>query len=286
MAPIGLMCIRLNVQLTLPTNVDGCSVQTSRTCRFSHFRNEGVRAFTMDSLKFKLKFVLRSYFFYFGLSLFKILTFDSLFSTLFHLNIHYLLLFFFYFLNSQKTFLSHFSPPSPSVPLYIPSLFFFSSFFPTTHVPFLFSFFFLLSFLFFPHHPRTPLPFFLLLPHSNFINRNLATSAKKNPANLQTFTAILQKIIANLQIFTVILRKIIKAKSHTNHHHHWSKEEEEAAKEAEEEEEREERETVAITITDLKKNQQKKQKKKKKKKKEKREMVAERLKERERGRKE
>ena len=43
-----------------------------------------LRAFPMSCLKFKLKFGLRSYFFHFSLPLFKILTSDSLFSTLFH----------------------------------------------------------------------------------------------------------------------------------------------------------------------------------------------------------
>ena len=50
-----------------------------------------LRAFPMDALKFKLKFGLRLYFFYFSLPLFKTLTLDSLFLTLFHLNIHFLL---------------------------------------------------------------------------------------------------------------------------------------------------------------------------------------------------
>ena len=110
-----------------------------------------LRAFSVDCLKFKLKFGLKSYFFYFSLSFFKTLPSDSLFSTLFHLNIHYLFIFY-YFLNSQNTFLSHFPPPSPSVRLFhciSPPFFFSFPFFPTTHVPLLFSFFFLFSFLFF-----------------------------------------------------------------------------------------------------------------------------------------
>jgi hypothetical protein len=163
----------------------------------------------MDWLKFKLKFDLRPYFFYFSLLLFKTLTSDSLFLTLFHLNIHSLFIFllfplkFIFFHNFQNTLFSHFPPPSPSVSVIypLPLFFFFSFFFPfftTIHVPLLFSFFFL---SFFSPPPTYPLPFFLLLPHSNFnnfINRNPKTSAKKKSANLQTFTAILQKLIVNL----------------------------------------------------------------------------------------
>ena len=150
-----------------------------------------LRPFSMDCLKFKLKFGLKSYFFYFNLPIFKTLTSDSLFSTLFHLNIHY---YYFFFLNSQNIFLSYFPPPSPSVPLYISSLFFFLHHPRTTSFLFLFSFFF----------PTTHVPpslSFLLLPHnnfSNFINRNLATSAKKKPSNFTNFHRNIQKIIANL----------------------------------------------------------------------------------------
>ena len=64
-----------------------------------------IRAFPVDCLKFKLKFGLRPYFF-------KTLISDSLFSTLFHLNIHYLFIFY-YFLNSQNIFFFHFPPPLP-----------------------------------------------------------------------------------------------------------------------------------------------------------------------------
>ena len=151
----------------------------------------------MDYLKFKLKFDLRSYFFYFNLSLFKTLTSNSLFLTLFHLNIHYF--FFYYFLNSQNTFLSHFPLLSPYIPLYIPYLFFFFSHHPQT-TSLLFPFFF------FP--PLTyPLPFFLLLPHSNFININPATSAKKK---LSEFTNFHRNITENNSKFTNFHSNITK----------------------------------------------------------------------------
>jgi hypothetical protein len=100
--------------------------------------------------------------------------------------------------------------------------------------------------------------------HSNFINRaQQLQEKKKRTANLQTFAAILQKIIASVQTFTVILQKIIKTKTTPAHQSKITHN--------------------TITITDLKnkKKQQKKQKKKGK-----REMAAsERLKESEKGKK-
>ena len=164
----------------------------------------------MDYLKFKLKFDLRSYFFYFNLSLFKTLTSNSLFLTLFHLNIHYF--FFYYFLNSQNTFLSIFLFDLPLFRCISPSSFFF---FPITHKPLLFSFLF-----FFSHHSRTLFLSFYFSPTAISSTETQQLQQKKNSANLQTFTEILQKIIANLQTFTAILQKIskpdqhIKAKSH------------------------------------------------------------------------
>ena len=192
-------------------------------------------AFPVDCLKFKLKFGLRSYFFYFSLLLFKTLTSDSLFSTLFYLNIHY---FFIFLLFPQLPKYLPF-PFSSSISLYsvvypLPLFFFF---FP--HHPRTTSFLFLLSFLFFPHHPRTPLPFFLLLPHSNL--------SKKN----SKFTNFHSNITENNSKFTNFHSNITKKyqnQTSTSKQNH----------------------TQTITITDLKKKK-KQQKKPRKKKKEKRE---------------
>ena len=126
--------------------------------------------------------------------------------------------------------------------------------------------------------------------------QSLATSAKKNPANLQTFTAILQKIIKTRTTPThqskithkpspsPIWRRRRRSSKRSrrrrrkrrerdgSYHHHQF--EEEAAKEEEKEEEKKERDGRG----DLRKKQ------KKKKKKEKKELAAdERLKEREKG---
>ncbi len=97
-----------------------------------------LRAFPMASLKFKLKFSLRPYFFYFSLSLFKTLTSDSLFSTLFHLNIHY---YYYFFSSTPKiSFFPIFLLPLPLFRCIFPPFFFSPP--PTYH-------FFSLSFFFF-----------------------------------------------------------------------------------------------------------------------------------------
>ena len=153
----------------------------------------------MDWLKFKLKFGLRPYFFYFSLPLFKTLTSDSLFLTLFHLNIHSFFIFllfplkFFFFLQLSKYLLFSFSSSLPLCFRYIssPSLFFFFFFFffTTTHVPLLF------SFLFFPT-THVPPPFlFTSLPQQLQQLHQPRNFSKKKSANLQTFTAILRKNI-------------------------------------------------------------------------------------------
>jgi hypothetical protein len=130
------------------------------------------RAFPIDkgsvALKFKLKFGLRPYFFYFSLPLFKTLPSDSLFLTLFYLNIHSLFIFYYfllYFTTPKIPSFPIFLPHSLSVAVVFPLPFFFFFFFPTTHVPLLFSFFFL---SFFSPPPTYPLPFFLLLPHQTY----------------------------------------------------------------------------------------------------------------------
>ena len=93
---------------------------------------------------------------------------------------HFLLYFYYYYFFFTTPKISSFSIflLSLSLSLFVPvvysppSLFFF--FFPTTHVAHFFSFFFLFSFLFFPYHPRTPLPIvfffpFLLLLHKSSV---------------------------------------------------------------------------------------------------------------------
>ena len=104
----------------------------------------------MDTLKFKLKFGLRPYFFYFSLPLIKTLSSDSLFLTLFYLNIHSLFIFLLFsliFHNSQNTFLPYF-PPTHSLSLSCrcispPFSFFFPCFSPSpTYPPSLSSFYF------------------------------------------------------------------------------------------------------------------------------------------------
>jgi hypothetical protein len=148
----------------------------------------------MDTLKFKLKFSLRSYFFYFSLPLFKTLPLDSLFLTLFYLNIHSLFIFLLFpliFHNSQNTFFSYFPPTLSLLPLYFPSLFFFFFFFHhprTTSFLFLFSFF--LSF-FPPHHPRTPSFLFTSPPPNihpplfiSFLNSQTSHSEYLSPVSL------------------------------------------------------------------------------------------------------
>ena len=98
-------------------------------------------------------------------------TFSSLAKTKLHqtpyfISLFYFLIYFYYFIFFTTLKIPSFLIfllPLPLFPLYIlpspPSLFFF----PPPHTYHTSSFLF--SFLFFPHHPRTPFPFFLLLPH-------------------------------------------------------------------------------------------------------------------------
>ena len=148
-----------------------------------------VRAFPIDCIKFKLKFSLRPYFFYFSLPLFKTLPSNSLFLTLFYLNIHFLL-FSLIFHNSQNTFISYFPPTlSLFVAVVFPLPLFFFPFFPTTHVPLLFSFFFL---SFFSPPPTYPLPFFLTSPPPDIFPLPLFTSphsSSPSPIYFTTATA-------------------------------------------------------------------------------------------------
>jgi hypothetical protein len=118
----------------------------------------------MDTLKFKLKFSLRSYFFYFSLPLFKTLPSDSLFLTLFYLNIHSLFIFYYsllYFTTPKIPFFSYFPPTLSLLPLYFPSLFFF---FPPPSYHFFSLSFFFFSFLFSPPPPTYPLFSFYFSP--------------------------------------------------------------------------------------------------------------------------
>jgi hypothetical protein len=160
-----------------------------------------VRAFQVDCLKFKLKFGLRLYFFYFSLPLFITLTSDSLFSTLFHLNI-YSLFIFYYFLNSQNTFLFHFpfsffiSLCSVVYPLPLSFFFFFFFFSPPPTYHFFSLSFFLFSFFFFPHHPPNPPPFLFTSPLQQLHQQKPSNFSKKKPSKFTNFTVIL--LIANL----------------------------------------------------------------------------------------
>ena len=241
-------------------------------------------SFHRKKKKFKLKFSLKSYFFYFNLPLFKTLPSDSLFLTLFYLNIHSFIIFYYfllYFTTPKISFFFYFPLTLSLLPLYFPFLFFFS---PPTYHFFSFSFFF---FFLTTHVP--PLPFFLLLPfsstrhssplflthfshfllssslslisflfsfflpHSNFINRNPTTSTqqlqqKKKPSK---FTNFHSTITENNNKFTNFHSNITK-----NHQNQTSTSKQ--------------NHTQTTTITDLKKKK-KQQKKPRKKKKEKRE---------------
>jgi hypothetical protein len=138
-----------------------------------------LRAFPIDTLKFKLKFSLRFYFFYFSLPLFKTLPSDSLFLTLFYLNIHSLFIFYY--------FLLYFTIPKiPSFPIFLPhSLCCHSR---TTSFLFLFSFFF----SFFSPPPTYPLFSFYFSPTKHispplfisFLNSQTSHSEYLSPVSL------------------------------------------------------------------------------------------------------